>query len=81
MAKVDENELYDAMDEKEILWAIHKNLIGLDRQVKTIRQVCAWFFILSLLSVVAAIIIWVGAANDSSTPTTNTNCPAGEVIC
>jgi hypothetical protein len=49
MAKRTEDEVYDTLDEKAILWAIHKNLIDTQQSVKTIALIAQIYFGLTLL--------------------------------
>jgi len=48
----DEDEVYAGLDEKDILWAIHKNLIATEKSVHTIATILTIYFVLSLLGFV-----------------------------
>ncbi len=70
-----EAEVFENQTEKDILWAIHKNLIALDLQVKTIRQICVVWFILMLLSIIGGIFVLANHSSTTATvPTVSTFC-------
>ena len=49
MAKRTEAEVFEDLDEKAILWAIHKNLIETQKSVHTVAFIAQIFFGLTVL--------------------------------